>query len=126
MPSLNKRKAEEPLEEDESDEEFDIGETLKLILSSKSNANLICDVLRYIQADDLDDEELALAVMGLEKWFRQEIEQGLFNSTKQASRATFQKWSKVSTCKEFFFKLSKILFAGTIGRIPQTHYQTDR
>ena len=123
MPSLNKRKAEEPLEEDESDEEFDIGETLKLILSSKSNANLICDVLRYIQADDLDDEELALAVMGLEKWFRQEIEQGLFNSTKQASRATFQKWSKVG--KEFFFN-SKILFTGTIGRIPQTHYQTDR
>ena len=49
MPSLNKRKAEEPLENDESDDEFDIGETLKLILSSKSNANLICDVLRYIQ-----------------------------------------------------------------------------
>ena len=107
MPSLNKRKAEEPLEEDESDDEFHIGETLKLILSSKSNANLICDVLRYIQADDLDDEELALAVMGLEKWFRQEIEQGLFNSTKQASRATFQKWSKVSI-KYFskFFKFS--------------------
>ena len=124
MPSLNKRKAEEPLEEDESDDEFDIGETLKLILSSKSNANLICDVLRYIQADDLDDEELALAVIGLEKWFRQEIEQGLFNSTKQASRATFQKWSKVS--KEFFSKVSKILFIGTIGRISQTHYQTHR
>ena len=49
MPSLNKRKAEEPLESD-SDEEFDIAETLKLILGAKSNANLICDVLRYIQA----------------------------------------------------------------------------
>ena len=49
MPSLNKRKAEEPLESD-SDEEFDVAETLKLILGAKSNANLICDVLRYIQA----------------------------------------------------------------------------
>jgi len=96
MPSLNKRKAEQAQLDDgsESEDEFDLGETLKLILSSKSNANLICDVLRYMQADDLDEEELALAVMGLEKWFRREIEEGLFAPTKQASRATFQRWTK--------------------------------
>ena len=54
----------------------------------------LCLINQY-KAEDLDDEELALAVMGLEKWFRREIEEGLFKHSKQASRVTFQKWTKV-------------------------------
>ena len=68
---------------------------IKFKLSSKSNANLICDILRYLQAEDLDEEETALACIGLEKWFTGQIaNDAILKPTKVSSKVTFQNWFK--------------------------------
>jgi len=95
MPSLNKRKAEEELHQESDEDDFNIEEKIQLILSSKSNANLICDILRYLQAEDLDEEETALACIGLEKWFTGQIANDeILKPTKVSSKVTFQNWFK--------------------------------
>ena len=95
MPSLNKRKAEEELNPESDEDDFNVEEKIQLILSSKSNANLICDILRYLQAEDLDEEETALACIGLEKWFTGQIANDeILKPTKVSSKVTFQNWFK--------------------------------
>ena len=85
MPSL-KRKAEQNLDSDEDDEIEDLQLALQSIFSSVSNSNKICDLLRYLQVGDLDEDETALTCMGLEKWFRLQVEQGIFKPTKVSSK----------------------------------------
>lgn len=45
-----------------------------------------------LKSDDLDEEELTIGFVGCEKWFSEMIQQGLFKSTNEASKATFRDW----------------------------------
>ena len=41
---------------DESGEEIDLEELVQRLFQSRSNANLLCDILKYLQSDDFDGE----------------------------------------------------------------------
>ena len=60
MPSLNAKLDHDRNSDIEAEEDdIDIEKLVTDLLKSKSNSNLLCDILRYLQSDDLGNDKLA-------------------------------------------------------------------
>ena len=60
MPSLNAKLDHDRNSDIEAEEDdIDIEKLVTDLLKSKSNSNLLCDILRYLQSDDLGNDNLA-------------------------------------------------------------------
>jgi len=78
---------------DESGDEIDLEELVQKLFQSRSNANLLCDILKYLQSDDFDEEELTIGFVGCEKWFTERISEGVFErKSSDASSVAFREW----------------------------------
>ena len=59
MPSLNAKLDHDRNSDIEAEEDdIDIEKLVTDLLKSKSNSNLLCDILRYLQSDDLGNDAL--------------------------------------------------------------------
>jgi hypothetical protein len=48
--------------------------------------------IRFIQTDDLDEEELFFTVGAIEKWFLQQIDDGFMKSSQVESKKKYGEW----------------------------------
>jgi len=77
---------------EEVEDEIDIAGLVTKLLSDRKNANVLCDLLRFIQTDDLDEEELFFTVGAIEKWFLQQIDDGFMKSSQVESKKKYGEW----------------------------------
>ena len=73
MPSLNAKLDHDRNSDIEAEEDdIDIEKLVTDLLKSKSNSNLLCDILRYLQSDDLGNyvltRQFRLFKSGFQKW----------------------------------------------------------
>ena len=61
---------------------------LTKLLSLSNNWSL----KRFIQTDDLDEEELFFTVGAIEKWFLQQIDDGFMKSSQVESKKKYGEW----------------------------------